>query len=58
MEAGDCPTLYMNAMEIYLLSQSLNKNGKDQQTPVTVIELLDLEPLERGKALVKYYNDK
>ncbi len=23
MEAGDCPTLNMNAMEIYLLSQSL-----------------------------------
>ena len=27
MEAGDCPTLNMNAMENYLLSQSLRKNA-------------------------------
>ncbi len=27
VEAGDCPTLNMNAMEIYLLSQSLTDSA-------------------------------
>ncbi len=39
MEAGDCPTLNMNAMENYLLSHSLNTfYGSRQHLTGTVFE--------------------
>ncbi len=34
MEAGDCPTLNMNAMENDLLSHSLNQNVSDDYPAV------------------------